>query len=57
MKKLEIILIIGAVIGFLMVLFNIPLSPVVVSLFFGYWVCYIFTLALHCSMVSDTEDI
>jgi hypothetical protein len=34
MKKLEIILIIGAVIGFLMVLFNIPLSPVVVSLFF-----------------------
>ena len=34
MKKLEIILIIEAVIGFLMVLFNIPLSPVVVSLFF-----------------------
>lgn len=34
MKKFEIILIIGAVIGFLMVLFNIPLNSVVVSLFF-----------------------
>ena len=35
MKKLEIILIIGAIIGFLMVQLSVPLNSVVVSLFFG----------------------
>jgi hypothetical protein len=34
MKKLEIILIIGAVVGLLMALFDLPLNSLVVSLFF-----------------------
>jgi len=34
MKKLEMILIIGAVVGLLMALFDVPLSSLIVSLFF-----------------------
>jgi len=34
MKKLEMILIIGAIIGILMALFNIPLDSLIVSVFF-----------------------
>ena len=34
MKKLELILIVGAIIGFVMALFDVPLHTLVVSLFF-----------------------
>ena len=34
MKKIEVILIIGAVIGLLLAIFHVPLSPLIVSLFF-----------------------
>ena len=51
MKKLEIILIIGAIIGLLLVLFNTPFDSLIVSVFFITLSCLYFFLALHCSII------
>ena len=44
MKKFEIILLIGAIIGFLLVLFKIPLDSLIVSVFFITLSCLYFCL-------------
>lgn len=44
MKKIEIILIIGAIIGLLMALFNLPLNALIVSVFFTALGCLYFYL-------------
>ncbi len=48
MKKLEMILIIGAIIGILMALLNHPLDSLIVSVFLQHLDVSISILALHC---------